>query len=304
MHKPSIQDLVYQKCIPRPKQNEPASFYAHVQRNLVPEVRVEVQNFFGSLEELEAQYPGLDYTFPPHRRRLARYPWHRRLFRAFDELRLTDSEIFALCQWEGTRAAREKYIKETKAEIPDHTFRDIPPLVKGGGPRAIFYHYQNGSTQTGGYTKEEYMAEEDSELTEDEDEDLYISRSVGKELNERLYRAAEARMRGEPAVIDGQFEQWMKEALERNELDLDTALATFNQGGSPYFSPSPSPEHATETITPADMVSSNTSGSQPHVTFDRIQTMLHDLRSANDQLAAGNPALSMMSSRSQTAPAS
>jgi hypothetical protein len=53
--------------------------------------------------------------------RLGRYTWHRRLFRAFDTLRLTPSEIAGLTKWEGTRWAKEGYEKEHSIKIRDTT---------------------------------------------------------------------------------------------------------------------------------------------------------------------------------------
>ena len=55
--------------------------------------------------------------------------------------------------------------------------------------------------------------EEDDEGEENSDDEL--SQSVGVQLNERLLAAVEARSRGEEAVIDADWEQWLKEAIER-----------------------------------------------------------------------------------------
>src|ERR1700744_6422038 len=138
MRKPCIPELIYQRTFPKPKQGDPVSFYAHVQRYIVSEVRVEVQSFYGALDTLEAQYPGLDYSFPPHRRRLSRYPWHRRLFRVFDELGLTADEILNLCQWEGTRAAKERYEREAGVQVRTTTADDVVAAPLGDGPNAAF----------------------------------------------------------------------------------------------------------------------------------------------------------------------
>ncbi|KAK5192513.1 hypothetical protein LTR96_007141 [Exophiala xenobiotica] len=138
MRKPSIPDLVYQRTFPKPKQGDPGSFYAHIHRYIVSEIRIEVQTYFGTIDTLEAQYPGLDYTYPPHRHRLSRHAWHRRLFRVFDELGLTNDEILSLCQWEGTRAAKERYECEAQTEVKTTIGADIPAAPRGNGPRALW----------------------------------------------------------------------------------------------------------------------------------------------------------------------
>lgn len=138
MRKPSIPDLIYQRTFPKPKQGDPGSFYAHIHRHIVSEIRIEVQTYFGTIDTLEAQYPGLDYTYPAHRHRLSRHAWHRRLFRVFDELGLTNDEILSLCQWEGTRAAKERYEREAQTEVKTTIGADIPAAPRGDGPRALW----------------------------------------------------------------------------------------------------------------------------------------------------------------------
>lgn len=44
--------------------------------------------------------------------RLGRFPHHRKLFKAFDDLGLTYGEIQDFCCWEGTKWARERYEKD------------------------------------------------------------------------------------------------------------------------------------------------------------------------------------------------
>ena len=57
---------------------------------------------------------------------MGRWPWHRRLFRAFDALRLTPSEIANLTKWEGTRWAKERYEKEQSITIQDTAADGMP----------------------------------------------------------------------------------------------------------------------------------------------------------------------------------
>jgi hypothetical protein len=121
MKPPAIDQLVYECMFPKPKATDPQSFQALLQRQLVPEVRLETQAFYGHLSSQEAKYPGLDYSYQPHRVRLSRYQWHRRLFRAFDNLGLTKSEIASLTKWEGTRWAKERFEREQGIVIRDTT---------------------------------------------------------------------------------------------------------------------------------------------------------------------------------------
>lgn len=124
-----IAHLLYNYLFPRPTPNDPPSFAAHLARNLVPEVRIEVSTFYGDLNSVEARYPGLNYCYPPHRMRLGRFKHHRRLFDAFDNLGLTYNEIQDFCCWEGTKWARERYEKDEGIYVLDTTGDDIGPFI-------------------------------------------------------------------------------------------------------------------------------------------------------------------------------
>ena len=63
---------------------------------------------------------------------------------------------------------------------------------------------------------------EGDELFEEESEDE-LQRSVSVDLNQRLFIAAEARARGEEAIIDADWEQWLKEAAENLSSTLTRA---------------------------------------------------------------------------------
>ena len=134
-----IAHLLYAYLFPRPKDDDPPSFAAHLALNLVQEVRVEVGLFYGDLVTIEAKYPGLDYCYGPHRMRLGRFPHHARLFAAFDALNLTYQEIQDFCCWEGTRWARERYEKDEGCIIEDTTGDHIPlfvdPKLRDSEPR-------------------------------------------------------------------------------------------------------------------------------------------------------------------------
>lgn len=242
MHRPSVSQLVYNALFPHPRPCDPPSFPAHIVWNLVPEVRIETSIFYGTLDYVEAQYPGLDYTHKPHRMRLSRFTWHRRLFRVFDQLRLTESEISSLCRWEGTKSARERYERETGDKVVDTTACDIrpasparPPFVEVYSPDGsarvttiaaapdIRQHSDDSDDEQQAdddsrksYDNEAgYSEQYDSEETEDSsDEEL---ESYGVELNNRLITASAARARGADVPLDNAWEQWMKEVVERRD---------------------------------------------------------------------------------------
>jgi hypothetical protein len=112
-----VEKLVHEHLFPRARATDPDNFLAFVNRHLLSEVRAETQAFYGHLDTQESKYPGLDYNHRIHRIRLSRYPWHRRLFRAFDALGLTPAEISNLTRWEGTKWAKEKYEEEHGVKI-------------------------------------------------------------------------------------------------------------------------------------------------------------------------------------------
>ncbi|EME46305.1 hypothetical protein DOTSEDRAFT_42840 [Dothistroma septosporum NZE10] len=124
-----IAHLLYAHLFPHPTPNDPPSFSAHLARNLVPEVRIEVATFYGDLNSAEARYPGLNYCHPPHRMRLGRFRHHQRLFEAFDSLGLTYNEVQDFCCWEGTKWARERYEKDECVIVVDTTGNEIGPYV-------------------------------------------------------------------------------------------------------------------------------------------------------------------------------
>ena len=249
MHKQAIAPLVYRHLFPTPKPNDPTSFAAHISRNLVPEVRVETATFYGALDCIEAQYPGLDYSNPAHRMRLGRFQWHRLLFRAFDDLRLTENEIASLCRWEGTLWARQRYERDEGIKVQDTTGDDIQPWVpphrrvhEANARAGEGAHVCHGGVMTDTEEDEEEEEDEVDEVMNDSDEAGVESeeeeddlQSVGVELNERLLAATAARARGEEVVLDADWEQWLKEAAERGSLaDVSNALRA---GLPPLYGP-------------------------------------------------------------------
>ncbi|KAF3399155.1 hypothetical protein DPV78_006761 [Talaromyces pinophilus] len=234
MHKPSIAQIVYNTTFPRPKPADPPSFSVHITRNLVPEVRVETAAFYGSLDSIEAQYPGLDYTYGPHRMRLSRFPWHRKLFKVFDELGLTKQEILALCRWEGTLSARERYEKEEGIKVRDTTADGVRPATPSQGPTARFHTNETEppTPEDGPVTPEEFVQdllpmataqqkpEDEGDFSDEEVE------SYGVRLNQRLIYATAARERGHNIPLDEEWEQWLKEARERGSYDMVDVVRT------------------------------------------------------------------------------
>jgi hypothetical protein len=201
-----VEQLVYEYMFPKPRASDPQNFHAFLQRHLVLEVRQEVHSFYGHLETQEAKYPGLDYCHPTHRIRLSRWQWHRRLFRAFDALRLTPNEIASLTKWEGTKWAKERYEREQGITIRDTT---VDELSDWTAPADRQSRQQPASEEPG-----EGM---DETMAEDSDEELA---SVGLHLNERLReRVALRNVSGDLSMsLDEEWEQWLKNAIEAGEL--------------------------------------------------------------------------------------
>jgi len=227
MRKPSVAQIVYNATFPRPRTNEPGSFAAHITRNLVPEVRVETSLFYGSLDCIEAQYPGLDYSYGPHRMRLSRFPWHRRLFRTFNELGLTEAEISDLCRWEGTKSARQRYEAEERVSVQDTTAHSIrsasPPPVPSieihfddfcGPEEELIETRSNDTIRASDPLASSYRTADVDHDTEEEFSDEETE-SCGVALNNRIHAAMAARDRGTDVPLDEDWEQWLKEAGER-----------------------------------------------------------------------------------------
>lgn len=262
MHRKNpISVLVYNTLFPTPSPTDPPSFSAHLSKNLVGEVRIETANFYGSLDTIEARYPGLNYAFAPHRKRLGRFPHHRRLFDAFDRLALTESEIQGFCRWEGTLWARERYERDEGVRVEDTTGVEIKEWVDRRARRRSSTHnrYHNNNnppkginvktdieveieqvamstatasaatpsiiptTTTATTTLDTDMPDSDSDSEESDAEMSLLHTSIGYSLNARLLHAAALRDQGANVSMDPEWEQYLKEAHERGELHMDTA---------------------------------------------------------------------------------
>lgn len=257
MHRKNpISVLVYNTLFPTPSPTDPPSFSAHLSKNLVGEVRIETANFYGSLDTIEARYPGLNYASAPHRKRLGRFPHHRRLFEAFDRLGLTEAEIQGFCRWEGTLWARERYERDEGVRVIDTTGQEIGEWVDKRALSKSTSTNPSSSTQINVKTDIEVeivqvpstsstspsqqpqqhqqrdidtpMPDNDSASSSsessDSEEDLTASTSIGFSLNARLLQAAALRDQGAAGIsMDPEWEQYLKEAQERGELNIDAA---------------------------------------------------------------------------------
>ncbi|TQV96397.1 hypothetical protein V2A60_003194 [Cordyceps javanica] len=232
------EEIVYDQLFPRPKVSDPQNFQSFLQRSLIPEVRQETHSFYGHIDTQEAKYPGLDYAHPTHRMRLSRWPWHRRLFRAFDALGLTRFEIAGLTKWEGTKWAKEKYEKEQGVAIRDTTADGFPTWeepalwVRPAAAVAVdvlpspsLSSSLSSSPISSGMSTPPYQPADEDEDEDDESEDEL--ESVGVELNARLRTQAARRDAGDSdAVLDEAWEEWLKTALESGELAVVTEQMT------------------------------------------------------------------------------
>ncbi|CAI7637016.1 unnamed protein product [Penicillium crustosum] len=225
MRKPSVGQIVYNATFPRPRTSDPGSF----------EVRVETSLFYGSLDCIEAQYPGLDYSYGPHRMRLSRFPWHRKLFKTFDELGLTEEEISSLCRWEGTKSARQRYEAEEGVTVRDTTAHSVRPASPQPAP-SIEIHFNdcdfcgteeeddqiietqsNDTVRAVDSRASSYRSSEEEHEIEDELSDEEME-SCGVALNNRILAAMAARDQGTDVPLDEDWEQWLKEAGERGSF--------------------------------------------------------------------------------------
>jgi hypothetical protein len=241
MHrKQTTAQVVYQHLYPTPSPTDPQNFAQHLSKNLVGEVRIETATFYGSLDTIEARYPGLNYSYGPHRRRLGRFPHHARLFKAFDDLGLTEHEIAQLCRWEGTLWARERYERDEGVKVRDTTGQDIGPWVdrrkEQRKQKAINVKTDieveiapvRPNTQPQRQEEEQDEVMEDDDRRQDDEDDMDEEQddgedsddefaSVAPELHQRLVQAAALRDNGVNVSIDPEWEQYMKEQRELQE---------------------------------------------------------------------------------------
>jgi len=293
-----VDQLVYAYMFPRPRQSDPQDFRALLDRYLITEVRQETHAFYGHLDTPEAKYPGLDYTHSIHRVRLSRWPWHRRLFRAFDGLRLTHAEITGLTKWEGTKWAKERFERDQGIRIRDTTADGFPNYVDPDDPySAQSLRAQSEETEdplaaeegpAGGVNEEEDDDDDDDDDDDESDEEL---ESVGVALNERLrQRVAMRDISGDTSMpLDEEWENWLKHAIESGELPYVADQIARFQG--------PHNRLTADDIFPPRMMAAARAGA-----WDAIPDFLHDMIRRGLQ-SARRPAQASISPAAATAAA-
>jgi len=243
---------------------------------------------------------------------MSRYPWHRRLFRVFDELSLTDDEILNLCQWEGTRAAKERYEREAQTEVKTTTAHDVVAAPRGNGPRMIIEGWPPSSSSEECSTNTQRVAEvvvtpcsEESRKTQEDVDELQSPPAPSNEILDLLRTAIQSRSRLESSVATTQaWEQWLKDALERHEMDIDSVMTAL-QSIDPEPTQGPDDPEALlsllNTSPTPDLSPSPQALSPPeHRSYDELHTMVDQLQTDNTRLAADNAALALFLRRTQT----
>ncbi|KAI1309869.1 hypothetical protein F5Y03DRAFT_382968 [Xylaria venustula] len=225
-----VDQLVYESMFPKPRSTDMQSFQALLHRYLILEVRQEVHSFYGHLDTQEAKYPGLDYCHPIHRIRLSRWPWHRRLFRAFDSLRLTNAEIAGLTKWEGTKWAKDRFERDSGIIIRDTASDNISlwvepadrPQEASETPRATFQEPEEEEEEEEGDEDEEEEEGEEEEIEAEDESDGELE-SIGFALNEHLRERAARHEAGELSDhYEEEWEQWLKNAIDSGEFPFLT----------------------------------------------------------------------------------
>jgi hypothetical protein len=210
-----VDQMVFDYMFPKPRATDPQNFHSLLHRHLILEVRQEVHSFYGHLDTQEAKYPGLDYCNRIHRIRLSRWQWHRRLFRAFDGLRLTAAEIAGLTKWEGTKWAKDRFERDSGVIIRDTAADGFPDWATAGVGST-----ESISPRTESDQLEEETADEDMDGEEDSDGEL---ESIGVPLNEQLRERAARHEAGDTSEpLDEEWEQWLKNAIDSGELPFLT----------------------------------------------------------------------------------
>lgn len=254
-----VDQLVFEQMFPKPRPADPQNFQALLQRHLILEVRQEVHSFYGHLDTPEAKYPGLDYCHPTHRVRLSRWQWHRRLFRAFDSLRLTPNEIAGLTKWEGTKWAKERYEQEHGVIIEDTAAEEFSNWVPPEERQYLRSAHEIAAQLRANNSREPA----DENMGEESDEEL---ESVGVDLNERLReRVALRNVSGDITMpLDEEWEQWLKNAIDSGELRQVAEQIARISGSHNFLS--------ADDIFPPRMVTAARNGN-----WHEIPSLLHDM---------------------------
>ncbi|KAK8121942.1 hypothetical protein PG984_010612 [Apiospora sp. TS-2023a] len=289
-----IDQLVYEYMFTKPRASDPQNFHALLHRHLILEVRQEVHSFYGHLDTQEAKYPGLDYCHPIHRIRLSRWPWHRRLFRAFDGLRLTNSEISNLTKWEGTKWAKERFERDSGIIIRDTADEGmsewVPPENR---PTAAASSPSDDRTEEveaeAGDTTENADDDMDGEGEEDSDGEM---ESIGIALNQRLLERTARREAGSDTSepLDEEWEQWLKNAIDSGELPF---LSGQTMQQSPALARNPQ-------LVPVSHLLNAARAGQWNAVPPAFRELLR--RTVAGETAAGDAGMPSLESSSQSAP--
>lgn len=239
-----VANLLHSHLFPYIGPADPPNFQTHLARDLIPEIRIETATFYGSLDSIEARYPGLNYCHAPHRMRLGRFPHHARLFAALDELGITDQEIMDLARWEGTLWARQRFERDKGIKVRDTIGTNIEPWVD---PRRLPRHHRNGTgaklempvhvsrdqdcddahdspdSLTGDHFIDELNHDvhddydHDSEATDDASPESSINpafHEISRQLDYRLLASLTARSQGANLDVTPELEAYLKDLIE------------------------------------------------------------------------------------------
>lgn len=228
MKKPAINHILYKELFPSPSPSDPDSFLAFVHASLIPEIRFEVYTYYGSLESIEARYPGLNYTSPIHIKRLSRWPAHRNFFKAIDRLRLTAEEVYKLCCWEGTKIARDTFERQHGGKVFDRPMVGMQ-RVRGniGRPPTITVHcYDEQGLETTHHGENGNNKENDDGLSvganqtsrqpgTHQESSLVLSALPSRSRRQPLHPDS-ARSSRHPAGQWNEYQEWLKSVGEVN----------------------------------------------------------------------------------------
>ncbi|GAP88784.1 hypothetical protein SAMD00023353_1202150 [Rosellinia necatrix] len=298
-----VDQLVYEAMFPKPRSTDVQNFQSLLHRHLILEVREEVHSFYGHLDTQEAKYPGLDYCHPIHRIRLSRWPWHRRLFRAFDNLRLTDAEIAGLTKWEGTKWAKDRFERDSGIIIRDTAADDISPWVEpedrpratGETPRATARQVLQVEEEEVELEvdieeegeEEEEEEEDEEERREDEDED-----EEGEEEEEDIEdeemeaEEAEEESDGELQSIGFALNEHLRQRAARHEAgeqsehyedEWEQWLKNAIESGEFPFLTDPSQQPSDTNLIPQALIPPNMLSMARAGRWDEIPGWLHDI---------------------------
>ncbi|EEY17753.1 conserved hypothetical protein [Verticillium alfalfae VaMs.102] len=166
------------------------------------------------------------------------------------------SGIANLTKWEGTKWAKERYEKEQGITIRDTAADEFSEWVEPEDRPLV--------SASRGRTADTEAASDDEDMEgEDTDEEM---ESVGTALNERLRERVARREAGEHAtVLDEEWEQWLKNAIESGELPFVTpqTMQSTNSTNTPIMP---------TTLFPPRMLSAARAGQ-----WSDIPDFLHDM---------------------------